>query len=35
MWEIFSKGGNPYSGMSNSDARDKINAGKRNNNKNQ
>ncbi|XP_011251363.2 tyrosine-protein kinase Fer isoform X2 [Camponotus floridanus] len=29
IWEIFSKGGNPYSGMSNSDARDKINTGYR------
>jgi len=28
IWEIFSKGGNPYSGMSNSQARDKIDAGK-------
>lgn len=27
MWEIFSKGGNPYSGMSNSQAREKIDAG--------
>ncbi|XP_015113132.1 tyrosine-protein kinase Fer isoform X2 [Diachasma alloeum] len=29
MWEIFSKGGNPYSGMSNSQAREKIDAGYR------
>jgi len=29
MWEIFSKGGNPYSGMSNSQAREKIDAGER------
>ncbi|XP_014487740.1 PREDICTED: tyrosine-protein kinase Fps85D isoform X2 [Dinoponera quadriceps] len=28
-WEIFSKGGNPYSGMSNSQAREKIDAGYR------
>lgn len=28
IWEIFSKGGNPYSGMSNSQAREKIDAGK-------
>lgn len=34
IWEIFSKGGNPYSGMSNSQAREKIDAGKRVNNKN-
>lgn len=27
MWEIFSKGGSPYSGMSNSQAREKIDAG--------
>lgn len=27
VWEIFSKGGNPYSGMSNSQAREKIDAG--------
>lgn len=33
IWEIFSKGGNPYSGMSNSQAREKIDAGKRVNNK--
>jgi len=31
IWEIFSKGGNPYSGMSNSQAREKIDAGKRTN----
>ncbi|XP_024886008.1 tyrosine-protein kinase Fer isoform X2 [Temnothorax curvispinosus] len=29
IWEIFSKGGNPYSGMSNSQAREKIDAGYR------
>ncbi|XP_070168523.1 tyrosine-protein kinase Fer isoform X2 [Polyergus mexicanus] len=29
IWEIFSKGGNPYSGMSNKQARDKIDAGYR------
>ncbi|XP_029034283.2 tyrosine-protein kinase Fer isoform X2 [Osmia bicornis bicornis] len=29
MWEIFSKGGSPYSGMSNSQAREKIDAGYR------
>lgn len=29
IWEIFSKGGNPYSGMSNSQAREKIDAGKK------
>ncbi|XP_008551388.1 tyrosine-protein kinase Fer isoform X1 [Microplitis demolitor] len=29
VWEIFSKGGNPYSGMSNSQAREKIDAGYR------
>ncbi|XP_078037957.1 tyrosine-protein kinase Fer isoform X2 [Augochlora pura] len=29
MWEIFSKGGNPYSGMSNAQAREKIDAGYR------
>ncbi|XP_076765777.1 tyrosine-protein kinase Fer isoform X2 [Xylocopa sonorina] len=29
MWEIFSKGGNPYGGMSNSQAREKIDAGYR------
>jgi len=29
MWEIFSKGGNPYSGMSNSQAREKIDAGEK------
>ncbi|XP_015430678.1 PREDICTED: tyrosine-protein kinase Fps85D isoform X1 [Dufourea novaeangliae] len=29
MWEIFSKGGNPYSGMSNSQAREKIDSGYR------
>ncbi|XP_014602817.1 PREDICTED: tyrosine-protein kinase Fps85D isoform X2 [Polistes canadensis] len=28
-WEIFSKGGNPYSGMSNSQAREKIDEGYR------
>lgn len=28
IWEIFSKGGNPYSGMSNSQAREKIDGGK-------
>ncbi|XP_012286395.1 tyrosine-protein kinase Fer isoform X1 [Orussus abietinus] len=29
IWEIFSKGGNPYSGMSNSHAREKIDSGYR------
>ncbi|XP_076672731.1 tyrosine-protein kinase Fer isoform X3 [Andrena cerasifolii] len=29
MWEIFSKGGNPYSGLSNSQAREKIDGGYR------
>ncbi|XP_076226979.1 tyrosine-protein kinase Fer isoform X3 [Nomia melanderi] len=29
MWEIFSKGGNPYSGMSNAQAREKIDTGYR------
>ncbi|XP_066594621.1 tyrosine-protein kinase Fer isoform X2 [Prorops nasuta] len=29
MWEIFSKGGTPYSGMSNSQAREKIDSGYR------
>ncbi|KAI4502795.1 hypothetical protein M0802_001839 [Mischocyttarus mexicanus] len=29
MWEIFSKGDNPYSGMTNSQARNKIDAGYR------
>ncbi|XP_046737131.1 tyrosine-protein kinase Fer isoform X4 [Diprion similis] len=29
IWEIFSKGGTPYSGMSNSKAREKIDAGYR------
>lgn len=28
MWEIFSKGDTPYSGMSNSRAREKIDTGK-------
>lgn len=28
MWEIFSKGDTPYSGMSNSRARERIDAGK-------
>lgn len=27
-WEIFSKGGTPYSGMSNTRARERIDAGK-------
>ena len=27
MWEIFSKGGYPYSGLSNSQAREKIDGG--------
>ena len=28
VWEIFSKGGTPYSGMSNTRARERIDAGK-------
>jgi tyrosine-protein kinase Fer len=30
IWEIFSKGGTPYAGMSNSRAREKIDEGKNN-----
>lgn len=29
IWEIFSKGGTPYAGMSNSRAREKIDEGKK------
>lgn len=31
IWEIFSKGDTPYSGMSNSRARERIDSGKLNN----